>query len=234
MYMCVSVQRIEGFSKCGSPHAVHWSVAACASGMMARHTFPEGCLSSADILADNSWIQKPCLSKCEHETTYEVHQEVVHMNPVHMHPKSRQTPFTLGPRCRNPLGPASWGPKSSKIGAGGALGRLWAPCWPKMAPRAKKSPKIHRKCTQNGPNLEAKIHQKSVQKRSKMWLVFCWVWEWIFRASCGQVGTKLGAKTLPKWSQVGSKIEASWSMVWEPTFWSMSAGFFMILGLMLR
>ena len=102
-------------------------------------------------------------------------------------------PFRFGPLCMKPQGPAnciknqtrwiqnpakiqqvgaqnppSWGPKSSKIGAGGALGRLWAPCWPKMAPRAKKSPKIHQKCTQNGPNLEAKIHQKSVQKRSKM------------------------------------------------------------------
>ena len=64
--------------------------------------------------------------------------------------------------------PPSWGPKSSKIGPGGALGRLWAPSWPKMAPRAKKNPKIHQKCTQNGPNLEAKIHQKSFQKRSKM------------------------------------------------------------------
>ena len=124
--------------------------------------------------------------------------------------------------------PPSWGPKSSKIGPGGSLGRLWAPSWPKLAPRAKKNPKIHQKSTKNGPNLEAKIHQKSCQRRSKMWSVLWWFWEWLFRASCGQVGTNLGAKTLPKLSQVWFKIEPNWSMVVEATFWRTSARFFMI------
>ena len=60
--------------------------------------------------------------------------------------------------------PASWGPKSCKIWPGDALGRLWASSWPKMAPRAKKNPKMHQKSTKNGPNLKAK---KSTENRPR-------------------------------------------------------------------
>ena len=63
-----------------------------------------------------------------------------------------------------------------------------------------------------------------------MWSVFWSLFGSIFRATWLQFGPNLAAKTLPKSSQVGSKMEPSWSIVLEATFWKTSARFFMILG----
>ena len=60
---------------------------------------------------------------------------------------------------------ASWGGLGAILGP---LGRLWAASWPKLAPRARNLPKMVPTWKPKCPNMEAKSHQKSFQRRSKM------------------------------------------------------------------
>ena len=84
-----------------------------------------------------------------------------------------------------------------------ALGGSWGPRAPKSPKRPPKVRSWSFVVVPEGLKLEAKIHQNSVQNPFKMQSLFWLVVGSISRAFWCQLGSNLGAKTLPKWRQVG-------------------------------
>ena len=126
--------------------------------------------------------------------------------------------------------PPSWGSKIAQVGSksdrleakilkigskkplGGVLGALRVI----LAPRQLQEPK---KSTTGPPpdppgphKLEPKIDQKSILRRCKRRSFFVSFFGSIFGAIWSQLVPILAPKTLPKWSQVGSKIDPRWSI----------------------
>ena len=69
--------------------------------------------------------------------------------------------------------------------------------------------------------MEPKIDQNCFQERSKRWWFFWSIWKSFFEAIWCQLGSILTPKTLPKWGQVGSQIDPSWSVDLKVDFWWM-------------
>ena len=111
--------------------------------------------------------------------------------------------------------------KSIKNRSWGFLGGSWGPLNPKMAPRAKKTPKSESFVLLLSPILEPKIDQNRSQERSEMWSIFWSIWRSSFGAIWCQLGPILAPKTSPKWSQVGVKIDPSWGVDLRGVFWCM-------------
>ena len=104
----------------------------------------------------------------------------------------------------------------------GCPGAILAPRWPqlgsKMAPKANISQHNKHFSPQVGVQFGAKIDQKSTKNRYKMASVFWWILEPIFLSIWSQLGPKMGAKTVPKWSQVGCKMDATKGIDLRPVF----------------
>ena len=88
---------------------------------------------------------------------------------------------------------------------GGSRGHLGS----KMAPKANISQHNKPFSPQVGVQFGAKIDQKSTKNLYNMASVFWLILQSIFGAIWRQLGSKMGAKTIPKWSQVGCKIDAT-------------------------
>ena len=109
-----------------------------------------------------------------------------------------------------------------------ALGGSWGHLGPKMGSRAKKTSKNDFLGPLLGAKLEPKIDQNWSQERFKMWSFFGWIWRVIFEAIWCQLGSILTPQTLPKWGQVGHKIDPSWGVDLRPVFWRLLYGFLYI------
>ena len=111
--------------------------------------------------------------------------------------------------------PQSWKSKSSGIGPKRPIGEVLGDLGPKMAPRGPQERKCIKK--QNiftllwGGKLEPKSIKKNLGAIQKV-IIFRFVF-WIdFEAIWCQLCSNLAPKTLPSWSQVGTKIDASWGV----------------------
>ena len=69
--------------------------------------------------------------------------------------------------------------------------------------------------------MEPKNDENCYQERSKRWSFLWSIWRSIFEAIWCQLGSILTPKTLPKWGQVGSQIDPSWSVDLRVDFWWM-------------
>ena len=121
--------------------------------------------------------------------------------------------WTPKPTKKQPKNQPKINQNGSKIGLGGCLGRLlgllgasWGRLGAKMAPRTKKVEIWRFELRLLGGKLGAKIHPKSFRRPTKKWSFFWLLVGSGFVATWSQLGSNLAAKTLPKSSQVGSKI----------------------------
>ena len=80
----------------------------------------------------------------------------------------------------------------------GVLGRSW--------------PQVGNSWADLGSKLGPKIGQNRSQEPSEMPSFLSSIWRSIFEAIWCQLGSILDPKTLPKWGQVGSKIDPIWSV----------------------
>ena len=115
-----------------------------------------------------------------------------------------------------------------KIGILEALGGSWGHLGPKMGSRATKTSKNDFFGPLLGAKLKPKIDQNQSQERSKMWSFFGSIWRRTFGATWCQLGPPWHPKPSQKWSQVGSKIDSSWSVDLRPVFWRLLDRFFHI------
>ena len=66
-----------------------------------------------------------------------------------------------------------------------------------------------------GSKLGLKMEQNRSQERSETLSIRWSIWRLIFEAIWSEFGSILGSKNLPKWSQVGCKIDPSLVLIWE-------------------
>ena len=66
-----------------------------------------------------------------------------------------------------------------------------------------------------GLKLGPKIGQNRSQERSETLSIRWSIWRLIFESIWSEFGSILGSKNLPKWSQVGCKIDPSLVLIWE-------------------
>ena len=123
-----------------------------------------------------------------------IHQDGL-PNPSKIHQNGGQNPLGSVPRG---LLESSWG--------------ILGPRWPQEASRAKMHKKPKHFHPPLGGQVGAKIHQKSILGRSTRWSFFVSLFGSTFEAIWCQLGSKMAPQTLPKWSQVGTKIAASWGV----------------------
>ena len=115
---------------------------------------------------------------------------------------------------------ASWRGPGGLLGRVlGALGGSGGPLGPKMAPRASKNTKNKSFDPLLGAILGPKIDENRSQEPSERWSFFWLIWRSILGAIWCQLGPILAPKTLPKWHQVGSKIDPSLSVDLRGVFW---------------
>ena len=66
-----------------------------------------------------------------------------------------------------------------------------------------------------GSKFGLKMEQNRSQERSETLSIRWSIWRLIFEAIWSEFGSILGSKNLPKWSQVGCKIDPSLVLIWE-------------------
>ena len=66
-----------------------------------------------------------------------------------------------------------------------------------------------------GSKLGLKMGQNRSRERSETLSIRWSIWRLIFEAIWSEFGSILGSKNLPKWSQVGCKIDPSLVLIWE-------------------
>ena len=66
-----------------------------------------------------------------------------------------------------------------------------------------------------GSKLGLKMRQNRSQERSETLSIRWSIWRLIFEAIWSEFGSILTSKNLPKWSQVGCKIDPSLVLIWE-------------------
>ena len=66
-----------------------------------------------------------------------------------------------------------------------------------------------------GSKLGFKMEQNRSQERSEPLSIRWSIWRLIFEAIWSEFGSILGSKNLPKWSQVGCKIDPSLVLIWD-------------------
>ena len=89
---------------------------------------------------------------------------------------------------------------------------ILAPRWPQDGPKSPQNLENRFWGLLLGVILGAKIDQNRFQERSERWSFLWSIWRSIFGAIWCRLVAILTPKTLAKWSQVGSKIDASWSV----------------------
>ena len=110
------------------------------------------------------------------------------------------------------------------------MGASWAPNCPKRVPRVKMNSKTKHFHPTLGCQVGAKIEPKSILGRSKRLSFFVSLFGSTFEASWCQLGSNLAPKALPKWSQVGCKIDIKCTSKlhgFRTSFW---VGSWMLLG----
>ena len=112
---------------------------------------------------------------------------------------------------------------------GGVLGRLWGylgSCWLKVIGFGPILAPIWRVLGASwlqeggswavlGSKLGFKMGQNRSQELSEPLSIRWSIWRLIFEAIWSEFGSILGSKNLPKWSQVGCKIDPSLVLIWE-------------------
>ena len=138
--------------------------------------------------------------------------------------------------------PPRWCPKSFKIqvlgGPGaffwvswGLLESSWGGLGAILAPRGTKTPKRRAKGDRVRPPRTPKLGPKSIKicpkSDPKGNHFFDYFLDRLEAIWC-QLGSNLAPKTLPKWSQVGCKIDASWDVDLRVVFEGLLAAFLII------
>ena len=137
-------------------------------------------------------------------------------------PKRLQNPWKIYPkRLKNP-----WKRCLGEVlgGSGRLLEGSWRHLGPKMAPRAKKTPKGPPLDPQVGGQNQWKIDLKGIQNLI-IFLIGCWIG---FHRIWVPTWHQLGTQNLPKYRQVGCKIHSSWTMVLRAVFRRMLGVFLLI------
>ena len=89
-----------------------------------------------------------------------------------------------------------------------ASGRVLGPSWLQDGPKSRK---VADRTPTGPPKIESKSI-KSLPKAIQKVIIFLIIFGSTFEAICCQLGSNLAPKTLPKWNQVGYKIDASWGV----------------------
>ena len=127
------------------------------------------------------------------------------------HPKIHQDGLPIPPKIhqhggQNPLGSV---PR-------GLLESSWAILGPRWPQEGSKNENVQKKQNIFTPLLGGKLEPKSIKNRSwgdpKGDLFVVSLFGSTFEAIWCQLGSNMAPKTLPKWSQVGAKIDASWGV----------------------
>ena len=104
------------------------------------------------------------------------------------------------------------GPQSSLGGVLGHLGPKMAPRWPQDGPKSPQNLENRFLGPPLGSHFGAPNRLKSVPRAIRKVIDFMIGLKIDFGAIWCQLGPILAPQTFPKWSQVGSKTDASWSV----------------------
>ena len=118
-----------------------------------------------------------------------------------------------------------WDPKSMKIEPWGRPGHLGSNLRCLRPILAAIWWVLGRSWGHFGVQVGVRIGLNRSQERSETLLILSLIWRWIFEALWSELGPILAPKTFPKWGQVGSKIDASWSVDLRAVFGRMLATF---------
>ena len=113
------------------------------------------------------------------------------------------------------------GPSSLQVRG---LGLILVPIWSILG---RSWLQVGRSWPDFGSKLDAKMLQKSILRRSDKVFFWCSSWAVILSAILYKSGSDLGAKTVPKWSQIGIKIHLILNMDCRAVFWRMLAWFWL-------
>ena len=106
-----------------------------------------------------------------------------------------------------------------------ALGRVLGPSWPQDGSKSVKNLEKLFLGPPLGSQVGAQNQPKSVPRAIRKAIIFLIDWKIDFWSDLVQLDFILDPKTLPKWSQVGSKIDPSWTVGLTAVFWWMLGPF---------